>query len=388
MFVVHKLIALLLSLGMTGGHQSAPEWRQQLKGHLDQLVDEGVPGALARVHNDGTTWTVRSGVANLKKATPMRSKLRYRVASETKTFVAALMLKLSEEGVLTLDDTLDSWLPGLVPNGSAITVRHLLNHTSGIFNYTDDASVFEPYLQDDRDHVWLPEELVAVAMAHDPLFEPGTDWSYSNTGYILAGMIAEKATGVSLPELLRTKIFDPLGLQDTYLPTEPGLAGPHSHGYLLPGQDLPLPKDKPLDVTRFSPSWAWAAGGIISDSGDIQHFYAELLGGNVLSPESLEEMKSTVDAGYGLDYGLGLLSAPTPCGRAWGHDGSFPGFFSIALSTEDGAAQVVLMRNATEVVSRAGERAFAKATVVGFCRNKVVDESVVSRFAGMGRALR
>lgn len=385
MVIGQPLVALLLVVGLVQGPQAGPPWKKDLKRQLNKVVAEGVPGALARVQREGV-FSVRSGVANLKKSTPLRAEHRYRIASETKTFVGALILKLSEEGVLSLDDTVESWLPGLVPNGSTITLRHLLNHTSGIFNYTEDASVFEPYNEDVREFIWQPEELVQIATSHEPLFEPGTSWSYSNTGYILAGMIAEKATGTALSELLKTRIFDPLGLEDTYLPTtEPGISGPHSHGYLLPGKKLPLPKDKPLDVTRFNPSWAWAAGGIISNQADVGRFYAALLGGRLLAPESLEQMKSTVDAGFGIGYGLGLLRADTPCGSAWGHDGSFPGYLSIALYAEDGTDGVVLMRNATEVVTRAGEIAFARATIIGFCGGRASGAGALSRVSTESR---
>jgi D-alanyl-D-alanine carboxypeptidase len=291
----------------------------------------------------------------LARGTPLRLRQRYRIASETKTFVAALVLKLSEEGTLSLDDTVEEWHPGMVPGGNSITVRHLLNHTSGLYDYTVDPAVieaYEAYLNGDEEFFWEPEELVDVATSHPPLFLPGASWSYSNTGYIVAGLIVEAATGAALEVLLEEKIFDPLGLGDTYLPiAEARLSGPHSHGYLLPGEGLELPNDKPLDVTRFSPSWAWAAGGVVSDAGDVARFYRALLDGRVLTEESMAEMKAVVDVGYGAGYGLGLVRLDTPCGPVWGHNGNFPGFVSNVLSTEYGRRQVVSMRNLATMTS-------------------------------------
>jgi D-alanyl-D-alanine carboxypeptidase len=359
-------------------------WRSELQKQLDLTVAKGVPGTVALVRDGSASWGFRSGVSNLRRETPMRLRLRYRIASETKTFVAALVLKLSEEGTLSLDDTVEEWLPGMVPGGEAITVRHLLNHTSGLYNYTDDPAfidAFESYVRGNADFFWEPEELVAVATSHPPLFPPGQSWSYSNTGYIVAGLIVEAATGRGIEALLEEKIFDPLGLSDTYLPiTEARLSGPHSHGYLLPGEGLELPNDKPLDVTRFSPSWAWAAGGIVSDAGDVARFYRALLKGRVLTEQSLAEMKAVVDVGYDAGYGLGLVQVDTPCGPAWGHDGSFPGFVSIALSSEDGRRQVAAMRNASDVVKPAVARAEARAVLVGFCGKAGLGESAMNRF--------
>jgi D-alanyl-D-alanine carboxypeptidase len=138
--------------------------------------------------------------------------------------------------------------------------------------------------------------------------------------------------------------------------------------------------DKPLDVTRFSPSWAWAAGGMVSDAGDVARFYRALLKGRVLTEQSLAEMKAVVDVGYGAGYGLGLVQVDTPCGPAWGHNGNFPGFVSNVLSTEDGRRQVVLMRNASDVVKPAVARAEVRALLAGFCGRAGLGESAMDRF--------
>jgi D-alanyl-D-alanine carboxypeptidase len=383
---VALILAFAPSISQPAPAAGAPpkSWRYELQHQLDRMVEKGVPGTIALVRDGRASWAFRSGVSDLAPKTPMRLRLRYRIASETKTFVAALVLKLAEEGSLSLDDTVGQWLPGMVPGGDAITVRNLLNHTSGLFNYTEDPAIVDAivaYVNGEGDFFWEPEELVAVATSHPPLFPPGASWSYSNTGYIVAGLIVEAATGRALEDLLEDKILDPLGLNDTYLPiTEARLAGPHSHGYLLPGEGQDLPNDKPLDVTRFSPSWAWAAGGVVSDAGDVARFYRALLDGRVLTGDSLAEMKAVVDVGYGAGYGLGLVQLDTPCGPAWGHNGAFPGFISNVLSTENGRRQVVSMRNASDVVKPAVVRAEARAQLVGFCGKAALGGGAVDRF--------
>jgi D-alanyl-D-alanine carboxypeptidase len=388
---VASIIAFAPIISQPAPAAGAPpkSWRHDVQRQLDRIVQKGVPGTIALVRDGRASWAFTSGVSDLPRGTPMRLRHRYRIASETKTFVAALVLKLSEEGTLSLDDTVEEWLPGMVPGGNSITVRHLLNHTSGLFNYTEDPAFIDAlvaYVSGDEEFFWEPEELVDIATSHPPLFLPGASWSYSNTGYIVAGLIVEAATGRAIEVLLKEKIFDPLRLGDTYLPIRSAtLSGPHSHGYLLPGGGQELPNDKPLDVTRFSPSWAWAAGGMVSDAGNVARFYRALLDGRVLTEESMAEMKAVVDVGYGAGYGLGLVQLDTPCGPAWGHNGNFPGFVSNVLSTEDGRRQVVSMRNASDVVKPAVDRADARAQLVGFCGKAALGGGAVARFV---RALR
>jgi D-alanyl-D-alanine carboxypeptidase len=354
-------------------------WRHELRPQLDRIVQEGVPGAIALVRHGGASWAFTTGVSNLSRGTPMKGSTA--LSDRKRTLVAALVLKLSEEGVLTLEDTVERWLPGTVPGGSSMTLRQLLNHTSGLYNYTEDPTVYQRYLDGDRAFAWEPEELVEVATSHPPLFPPGTDWSYSNTGYIVAGLIVEAATGSAIDDLLEEKIFHVTALDDTYLPvTEVKLSGPHSHGYLLPGGSLDLPIDEPLDTTRLSPSWAWTAGGVVSDANDLARFYRALLDGRVLTAGSLAEMKTFVSTGSGLRYGLGLFRIETPCGPAFGHDGDFPGFRSIVLSSEDGRRQAVLMRNASDGVSPSAERASARAWLIGYCGKAAIGRDPVARF--------
>ena len=317
---------------------------QQLQEDLDALVAGGVPGAILVIRDGNRTVSLASGLGNVGKQTPMRSGDRFRIASHTKTYVATVVLQLVSEGKLRLDDTVEQWLPALVPNGEEITIRQLLNHTSGLFDYENDPRVLEPYLNGDLRYRWAPIELVRIAVSHEPLFEPGATQSYSNTGYILAGLIIQAATGNTLRKELSQRIFQPLDLHATSFPTRPGIDGRHAHGYILLGEP------PAIDITGISP-FVWAAGAIVSTGSDDLSFYRALLSGRLLSDGLLREMKETVPvegAPPGAGYGLGLTRAGTPCATAWGHNGAFGGFFSDVYSSENGRRQALLMVNLDE----------------------------------------
>jgi D-alanyl-D-alanine carboxypeptidase len=207
-----------------------------------------------------------------------------------------------------------------------------------------DPRIAEPYLQGDLGFVWRPRQLVAVATEHPPLFAPGTSWSYSNTGYVLLGLIIRAATHSSVQQQLTSRIFGPLGLRHTSFPvTNPHIVGQHAHGYQLGAG----PGGTPMDFTGLSPSWAWATGNMVSTVDDVARFYRALLRGRLLPPRLLRAMQTTVDTGSGLQYGLGLASIELPCGgTVWGHEGGLPGYENWALSTRDGEDQVVMMVNA------------------------------------------
>jgi D-alanyl-D-alanine carboxypeptidase len=333
---------------------------------LDRIVAAGAPGAVGLVWDGRTTERAASGVADLRTGRPMRTADRYRVGSVTKTFVAAVVLQLVGEGVLRLSDPIERWLPGLVPGGAGITVRNLLNHTSGLYNYTDDPRVFAPYLdRGDRDFVWQPRQLVGVATAHPPVFAPGTGWSYSNTGYILLGLIVKASTGIDISRQLERRVFQPLRLRDTSFPvTDPRVPQPNAHGYanFHPGAAL-------TDITVLSPSWAGAAGAIVSTVEDVARFYRALLGGHLLRPDLLAAMKTTVDAGSGFRYGLGLVNGDAPCATVWGHNGDFVGYFDFAITNDRVDRQVVLMMNLDDEVNvpPAVDEAFTTALLGSFC---------------------
>jgi D-alanyl-D-alanine carboxypeptidase len=326
---------------------------------LDELVEAGAPGAIALVRTGQATWQGASGLGDLTARRATHPSDRFRIGSVTKSFVATVVLQLVDEGRLGLDDPLERWLPGAVPGGERITIRQLLNHTSGLYNYTD--ALLGPLLakptrqayQQLAARSFTPRALVAIATRHRPLFPPGTRFAYSNTNYILLGLVVERVTGDRLAVQLQQRIFQPLGLAATELPgTQRRIRGRHIHGYAPPNRAW-LPSDGPaglIDVTQANPSWAWAATAMISSAADLARFYQALLSGRLLGPELLKAMQTTVDAseqfGPGAGYGLGLLRLPLGCGgQVWGHGGDIAGYATVAFSTQDTTHQLVLMDN-------------------------------------------
>ncbi|MER5404468.1 serine hydrolase domain-containing protein [Streptomyces sp. NPDC002769] len=313
---------------------------------MEAVVRSGVPGVTATAGDRRGTWSATTGVGDLRTGEPRGGNDRYRVGSITKTFVSTVLLQLEAEGRLSLDDTVDRWLPGLVRghgnDGREVTVRRLLNHTSGIFDYTEDEDFVRTYFLKDgflrhRYDTKSPAELVAIATAHRPLFAPGASWSYSNTNYILAGMVIEKVTGHSYATEIDRRVIAPLGLRATSVPgTRTTLPRPSSRAYSKLAATTTGPT---YDVTTLSPSLASSAGGMISDSSDLNRFYTALLRGRLLPPEQLKEMKTTV-AAEGIPnarYGLGLIDRTLGCGvHVWGHDGGIHGSTSSATTTADG----------------------------------------------------
>jgi D-alanyl-D-alanine carboxypeptidase len=319
----------------------------ELRRLLDQIVAAGAPGAAALVRDEHGVQQAASGLADLRTGRPMRPKLNYRVASVTKPFVATVVLQQVAEGRLSLSDTVERWLPGILPYGGQVSIRQLLNNTSGVPEY-----LLVPLLElyeskQGRFRSWTPRELVALVAGQSPLFPPGTTYSYSNTNYVLAGLIVEAATGRTLGQELKRRIIRPLGLRDTFFPVNrPDIPGRNARGYSLPlGDQGPVLDGPLLDFTVYNPSLAWAAGNLVSDLGNLVRFFRALLGGRLLPPELLTEMTTTVPIDQGAGYGLGLLVVETPCGRLIGHDGGIPGFITIVLSTQDGRRQFGIMVN-------------------------------------------
>jgi D-alanyl-D-alanine carboxypeptidase len=310
------------------------------------LVRMGIPGAvaLAKTAAGGTT-RIAAGSDLASTRRPMLLTDRFRVGSITKTFVAALVLRVAEDGGLSLDDSVERWLPGLVPNGAAISVRQLMQHTSGLFDYAADPATFEPFAANPG-HAWQPRELVSIATAHTPNFAPGQGWGYSNTNYVLLGLIVEAATGTTVGVQLERRIFRPLGLWATTFDTD-GRFGDRSngrrtarfaHGYsTIEGQTF--------DASELNPSWGYAAGAITSTADDVATFYGALMRGRLIGRRSLQAMTAAVPLNRVAGYGLGLQRVKTSCGWFWGHDGGTFGYTSNALVGADGRRVGVVLVN-------------------------------------------
>jgi D-alanyl-D-alanine carboxypeptidase len=325
-----------------GRAENAGPDRVALQQALDQVVATGATAALARLDSPGGSWRGASGVTVLGRPAPAPANGRFRAGSITKTFVATVVLQLVGEGRLRLTDTLERWLPGAIPNGAQITIRQLLQHTSGVFDYTN--ALFESIedVLDARYRTFRPAELVALAAARPPVFEPGTSWEYSNTNYILLGMIVRRVTGRPYAAEVARRILHPLGLHGTELPgTDTAIHGPHAHGY------LPLDRDGevvPVDFTELNPSMAQSAGELVSTTADLNRFYRCLLGGRLLRPAQLAEMLGPPAEELG--YGLGIYPQPLPGGpTVWGHTGGIFGYVTFSFSTLDAATQLTVSVN-------------------------------------------
>ncbi|MFD7966432.1 serine hydrolase domain-containing protein [Streptomyces zaomyceticus] len=311
-------------------------------------VDAGVPGAVAQARDGRGGWTGTAGERG--------GDDRFRVGSITKTFVATVLLQLQAEGRLDLDDPVEKWLPGVVRgnghDGRRITVRQLLNHTSGVYSVTSDPGfqekIFGPGFLEHRYDRWTPRQLVDIAMTHAPDFAPGTGWNYSNTNYVLAGMVIEKVTGRPYGKAVENRIIKPLKLRATSVPgTDVRMPKPSSPAYSKLYAD---PNGQVHDVSKLSPTLAYSAGEMISDSNDLQTFYRALLKGKLLPKAELREMTTTIPISPelpGAGYGLGLMKQKLSCGKEiWGHGGGIHGSSSDAQVTRDGSHSIALNFNA------------------------------------------
>jgi peptidoglycan/LPS O-acetylase OafA/YrhL/CubicO group peptidase (beta-lactamase class C family) len=350
----------------------------ELQRILDQTVADGsIPGASLAVSIPGyQTWTGTSGVADRDSGVPMTPETRMRIASISKMFTSVVVLQLAEEGRLSLDAPLSTWFPDLVPNAEAITVRMLLSHTSGLYDYLED-SKFTSQAYADPERIWKPEELVAYAAEQRTSFAPGAAdrWDYSSTNYVILGMIVEKVTGQTLAEAAHERILEPLQLRATYFTPDDPVEGPQSSGY-----------SRARNQSQVAMSYTFATASIVSVPGDLLRFGQALFGGELLEPATMDQMLQLHD-GKGsynmpaLQYGLGVMQNVLPVGNAadgaarpdeaslvLGHIGGFGGFRSALWHSPSSGITVALGVNqastdpntlATEVwdaVLRAQER--------------------------------
>jgi D-alanyl-D-alanine carboxypeptidase len=335
----------------------------------DQLVADGVPGVIIMTRRGQQVSNVVAGLADKATGQPMQPQDRVRIGSITKTFVATLVLQLAAERRLSLNDSVQKWLPGVITghgyHPAQITIRQLLQQTSGIQDYTSAPGFLT---EANLAKTWQPQQLVDIALRLGP---PVHGWLYSDTNYILLGMIIQKVTGRSPVTEISRRILVPLGLHDTSFPlTSKQIPAPYAHGYY-----------GSLDATNLvSPSIAWTAGAMISTVDDVARFYRALLDGRLLPPAQQRELLATIpvnDTGelFAEHYGLGIYSVQLSCGTAWGHDGGIIGFKTFAYTSPDGNRQAVIVYNdyKKSVPPPAGtgtaafQRDVKKATEIAFC---------------------
>ncbi|MFI0979393.1 serine hydrolase domain-containing protein [Streptomyces sp. NPDC021093] len=359
-------LAALAAAVLTAGSLSTAQARARTAGDphartraaVDALVRDGAPGAVARAEGPGGSrvWTDTAGAGDLTTGRERDARDRFRIGSLTKTFVATVLLQLEAEGRLSIDDRVEKWLPGVVRghghDGRKITLRRLLQHTSGVYSYTKDPEFVRErlgigFLEHRYDS--LPaRQLVEVAMGHAPDFEPGARWQYSDTNYILAGMVVEQATGRPYESEIERRVIRPLTLRATSVPhDEPRMPRPASRAYSKFSTDPAATKK--YDVTELNPTVAGAAGSMISSTADLIRFYRALLTGTLLPERQLKEMTTTVPVGDqfpGVGYGLGIFEQRLSCGRAlWSHTGEIYGSLTRAGTTRDGRQSLAVHLN-------------------------------------------
>lgn len=295
-------------------------------------------------------WSDATGTADLATGRPMNARDRLRAGSVTKTFTATVVLQLAAEHRIDLDASVDRYLPGLIDaggyDGRRITVRQLLRHTAGLPDYVDSFDWNHPERL--RHRHFTPRELIARALTLPPPdTPPGSAFHYATTGYLVAGLIVERVTGRPAESEISRRIIRPLGLRDTYWPgDETRLRGPHSRSYYTP-----VPDADRVDGTDWNMTMGGVGGALVSSPADLQRFFAALLGGRLLPPAQLAQMRATVAADPdrlwpGARYGLGLISSPLPCGGVWwGHAGTVPGGHRALGAVGPGGRTVAVVLN-------------------------------------------
>lgn len=316
------LAAVALAAVPGGAYAAAPPAsgaevsRSALQAAADAIVAAGAPGVEVAVEDEYGSWNGVSGIGDLRTGEAPDSGGPLRIGSITKSLTATMVMQLVAERRVELDAPIGEYLPGLLPYEEPITVAQLLQHTSGLHDYKEDLWPDVRAVRDGRYRTYTPEQLVAVATAYPLESVPGTAFAYSNTGYIVLGMLIEKVTGRSVESELRSRVLRPAGMRDTYLAGAfPFLPDPAMRGYeSLDG--------RMVDLTSYDMSVSWTTGALVSTSDDVNRFYAALLGGRLLPAEQLARMERTVEAFPGFGYGLGLAGGEFCGRRVWGHVGA------------------------------------------------------------------
>ncbi len=313
----------------------------------------GVPGAIVLVDRPGMeTWSAGFGVSDLESQEPMRPDMQMRIGSVTKTMTATVALQLVDEGLVGLDDTLATVAPSFstFPNAAEITVRQLLNHTSGVFDLLDDESVFVQIASDPA-RKWTPEEIIDISASHAPESAPGAEFHYSNTNYIILGLLIEHVTGRSAADELNRRIFTPLSLTGTSLPIGPELLSPFARGYSfapqMTAQGAGTSEGAGMtDWTALDPSVGWLGGGVVSTAADLHIWLQALTDGSLISDRLQQERLTFVtmdrdpgEPSYG--YGLGIANYD----GVIGHDGSILGYQAFAGEVAESGERIVVLAN-------------------------------------------
>lgn len=357
-------IGIAANVSATSQGASDASSGSQLQQDVDAIRDIGTTGVLAYTTNGTSAVRARSGISVIGTTQPVNWASHVRIGSNTKTFVATVLLQLEAEGKLSLDETVEHWLPGIVHGNNyrpdRITIRQLLQHTSGIFDYASDEAFLSTLItpsafNQNRFTTYTPEQLVAIALQHNPNFSPGARWDYSNTNYILAGMVIKAVTGHDWNIEVLNRIITPLGLTETTEPgTNPNLPTPFMNGYELFDTSFTY-----TDVTLHNMTWAGAAGSFTSTPQDINTFFKALMKGQLLPPAQMAEMQTTVPMSQNFQkfwpdaaYGLGLIRINLPCGGVyWGHTGDVFGYNNSNGVTPDGERSAMVASSTDSIAN-------------------------------------
>ncbi|EFL13097.1 DD-peptidase [Streptomyces sp. C] len=337
---------------------------------LRNTTAAGAPGALARIGDGRKTLVEKVGVRDKVTGQAMDPQARFRIGSVTKTFSTVVLLQLVDEKKIELDQPVNRYLPGLLPD-DRITVRHLLTHRSGLADYTNamfDKTV--PGFEAVRNKVFGYDELVKLSLAEPRTTEPGVAYKYSNTNFVVVGMLIEKATARPVAKEYERRIIKPLKLRDTsYVHPDTKIKGLHAHGYLTPDEaGAPL-----VDSTEQTVSWAQSAGAMISNPADLATFMSALVSGKLVKPALLDQMltMTPTDATNTRFYGLGLRRYDLSCGTSvYGHTGTVQGFYTYAFATRDGSRTLSAMANTSN--QGAANTALGGTLEGAFCGKKPV----------------
>lgn len=340
-----------------------PAYAAALQTQIPELMKaNAIPGAIVLVKSPKGDWSATFGTAELGKTVPMSVDDYIRIASNTKMFTSAVILQLVQEGKLSLDDPISKFRPD-VPNGANITIAQLSMMRSGLFSYTLDPG-FNATQDNEPQKAWTVDEVLAIAFKHPNTFAPGEKFEYSNTNIELLGVVIEKVTGMPIGEAFKSRIFEPLKLTNTSLPknTDSSIPDPHPQGYqygtnvgtiesyALPPEQVPAALDgtlKPVNQTNASPSYALAAGGVISKVDDMAVFMESLVGGTLLDEKTQKLQLDSVEPinpeqPNGAGYGLGIIQfGPT----LFGHDGQIPGYSSLMARDATQDTTIIIVTN-------------------------------------------
>ncbi|MFC9324156.1 serine hydrolase domain-containing protein [Kitasatospora sp. NPDC057015] len=322
----------------------------ELTARLDRAIEDvrrsaGIPGVIAGLWMPGRGSYVRAtGVADTTTGRPMTTDQFLRIGSETKTFTVTALLELVDDRRIGLDDPISAYVDG-VPGGEGITLRQLAEMRSGLFPYTEDPDFVHDLLSDPS-RSFTPREALAYGFRHDNTFAPGEEFQYSNSNLVLLGLVIEKVTGRSAANVIRRRVLRPAHLRHTLFPGGAEFPGPHPSGYT----DQTLNGEIAV-TTDWNPSWAWTAGAMISDLGDLRRWAEVVATGTLLRPETQAERLTMLPTGFpGTGYGLGIFET----GGWIGHNGSIPGYESVTVHLPSQRATLVLLIN-TDIPSQGQE---------------------------------